>query len=524
MLLKHSISLILLSIIMLSCILFTIEVDKYLTDKQLNKIVDRNSRDFSVQVKKLHDEIYVVLAQLIPPVRCDAELFENLIYQYKHIKNIGVIKDDVITCDVYQGKLLETKVNDYHSFTYEDGETYKYWMRDEYMTIANPHGYFVEYDMNYYLDFIASAELSGFSIFGRQTLKQWFDFDRHKIDQKDKEKLNALMANKFEQLNKDDSRSKIEYLSDDVVFHLVKTDKGSVVASYTHKDYIPSWQVVRLSHIVSALLFGFILSFAILYRFYRGRTLKQLLVSAIKSKDIYMAYQPLVDLNNGNYQVIGFEALVRWQLKNGDHIRPDIFIPLAEESGLTKKLTACIIELIFKDLHPILLKNPALYVGINITPTDLHDMHLVDQLHDNIKKYHLSPSQVVVELTERVITSPQAQDSIKALQRAGIRISIDDFGTGASNVKYLAELDPDVIKIDRSFVVWSDGEGPTSQLLGKLIEMCKEFEVKIVVEGIETIEQANRCEKLGADVGQGYYWYKPVKVSELNLPKTEDKP
>ncbi len=104
---------------------------------------------------------------------------------------------------------------------------------------------------------------------------------------------------------------------------------------------------------------------------------------------------------------------------------------------------------------------------------------------------------------------------IEALKNAQFKVSLDDFGTGASNVKYLADLKPEIIKIDKAFVTWSDFDGPTSTLLASMIDIVAKFNAKIVVEGVETPAQAQRCLQLGANIGQGYFWYRPLPISEI---------
>ena len=109
----------------------------------------------------------------------------------------------------------------------------------------------------------------------------------------------------------------------------------------------------------------------------------------------------------------------------------------------------------------------------------------------------------------------QASKHIKTLRAAGHRLSIDDFGSGASNIRYLQDLTPDIVKIDKAFVDWSSNEGPVSTLLHQLITIGKTLHAKVVVEGVETKSQADKIMACGAHYGQGYYWYPPLSVAEI---------
>lgn len=496
-------------------------LDYVLKNKALHTLVDENTEKFASMVLEINSEVYQVLDKLKAPAHCDKKVFEGLIYEYKHIKNIGVIQNDTVVCDVYGGALVNKKLEDYGTFEYDEGGVFKYWMRDDYISVVDPRGYFIEYDMNYYTLFDVDDEISGFIILGRQSDDLWFSKEQHPLTQEDVNLVKREVFSSFMKFNHSKQPWTSTVQQGNVIYKLYAADDGSIVATYIHQDYLEPFKVVSFTHIMSGLVVGMLLSYFIFNYYLKQRTLRRILKKAIRNKDFHMVYQPLNDLRHTPPSIVGVEALVRWQLKNGDYIRPDVFIPIAEEAGLTKALTQCLIDKLFEDLHVYLREHPDRYVSINVTPSDLEDDFLVQHILHLLKLYHLRPNQIVIELTERVIANEGSTTGIEAIQNAGMLISIDDFGTGASNVHYLGKWNPDVVKVDRSFVVWSDGDGPTSTLLEKMIAMGKDFGVKVVVEGVETKEQAQRCQQLGADVGQGYYWSKPMTIKELLLLEAE---
>ncbi|MGE3318381.1 MAG: EAL domain-containing protein [Candidatus Berkiella sp.] len=240
---------------------------------------------------------------------------------------------------------------------------------------------------------------------------------------------------------------------------------------------------------------------------------RQELSDAIRNNKITIVYQPLVNIHAAN-QIIGFEALVRLKTANGIEVTAERILHLSEEFQLLKELTQCIITLGLKGYLQLLPKFPHAYVAINLSASDIDEsliQHLWKTMQDNAIKH----SQVMIELTERVAMNQQANQHLKTLRQAGHSLSIDDFGSGASNVRYLQELTPDIVKIDKAFVDWSGDEGPVSTLLTQLITIGKTLHAKVVVEGVETKCQADKIMACGAHFGQGYFWYPPLSVAEI---------
>jgi len=234
------------------------------------------------------------------------------------------------------------------------------------------------------------------------------------------------------------------------------------------------------------------------------------LVAALKNKELSVHYQPIYNLAEN--KIVGCEALVRWQRPDGSFVPPDLFIPLAEESGLVIRidqfvLTSArnfIIEL--NETHNL---NIGLSVNVSTRLLYMRD-DLSQAWFQEIKLPINAP--IIVEITERVLVedATRALQVLNDLSKAGIQISIDDFGTGYSGLSYLSRFPVDALKIDRSFVA-RIGELRTEEaLIETMLLMAKKLEVRAVAEGVETREQLNFLRNLDCDFAQGYYIARPM--------------
>lgn len=229
------------------------------------------------------------------------------------------------------------------------------------------------------------------------------------------------------------------------------------------------------------------------------------LQEAIRRRNITVHYQPIVALESG--RVVGAEALARWQQKDGTFLSPDIFIPLAVRSGLMPRFTRLILETVFANMGPWLQQHPEQHISVNLEPADLLDPELPGLLADLLRRWHLSPSQIALELTERGFADPAVSGpAINTLRAAGYAIYIDDFGTGYCSLSYLQNLDVDTIKIDKSFVNALEHKTVTPHI----IEMAKALKLTMVAEGIETEAQLQWLRHNGVEYGQGWFYSKAL--------------
>jgi len=230
---------------------------------------------------------------------------------------------------------------------------------------------------------------------------------------------------------------------------------------------------------------------------------------AIAREEFRVVYLPSVDLASG--LVTGAEALVRWDHPEQGPIRPDLFIPLAEETGLIVPITDLVLRRVAGDLGGLLAEHPDLHVSVNLAPVHLADSRILDTWRDVFAGSGIRAGQTVFEVTERgMIEDGPAADTIAALRAAGAGVAIDDFGTGYCSLAYLQRFAVDTLKIDRSFVeaigTGSVGEG----VLDSIIALGHRLGLGIVAEGVETAEQASALAGRGVAEGQGWYFSKPL--------------
>jgi len=247
----------------------------------------------------------------------------------------------------------------------------------------------------------------------------------------------------------------------------------------------------------------------------RQRTLDKQLRRAISRKELYLVYQPIIDLPSS--EICGAEALVRWKSSTGENITPDIFIPVAERGGFIGEITRLVIRRATSELAPLCRRNSAFYVSINIAAADLTDPAVFSELDQCISRMNIPASSVALELTERS-TSQHAivRQALTRLRERGHRIFIDDFGTGYSSLSYLHTLHVDGIKIDRSFTATIGTEAITAAIVPQILALAAALNLAVVVEGVETAAQAAYFSASDRPMSaQGWYFSRPLPPEEL---------
>ena len=225
-------------------------------------------------------------------------------------------------------------------------------------------------------------------------------------------------------------------------------------------------------------------------------------------------YQPIINLKNG--RLAGFEALVRWIHPQRGMVSPMEFIPAAEESNLILPLGQWILQESCRQLREWQIDNPAagdLTVSVNLSGKQFLQSDLADQIAASLNAAELAPRNLKVEITESYLmeNSEKAAEIMERLRETGIEISLDDFGTGYSSLSYLHRLPVDYLKIDRSFVSRMIGSKENSEIVYTIIKLAQNLKMKVIAEGIETVEQLEHLKSLHCEYGQGYYFSKPVE-------------
>jgi sensor c-di-GMP phosphodiesterase-like protein len=262
------------------------------------------------------------------------------------------------------------------------------------------------------------------------------------------------------------------------------------------------------------LLCGGGLAWAVMYISRIQLSLPKILSGAARRREFFVEYQPVVDLATKRW--IGAEALVRWRRAGGDVVRPDNFIPTAEESGVITRITACVGEIVAADLPGLLRIDRKFFVAINLSAPDLRSMETVALFRRMLISSKAQPKNISVEATERgFLQGKEAREVLEALRKEGIVVAIDDFGTGYSSLSCLQSLGIDMLKIDRSFVETIDTDGATSHVVPHIIEMAHSLKLLITAEGVETEAQAYFLHSRGVHFAQGWLFGKPMPIGLL---------
>ncbi|MEP1446394.1 MAG: EAL domain-containing protein [Paraglaciecola sp.] len=245
--------------------------------------------------------------------------------------------------------------------------------------------------------------------------------------------------------------------------------------------------------------------------------LLQLLRPALIERQFQLYYQPMVNLQGGEISMV--EALLRWPQPDGSMIGPDQFIPLAESSGLINELGSWVIQqACINCARQRKLGFPKLRVAVNLSAIQFKDGHLQDIVESALQHADLPPNALELELTESLLIddADQIQMQLQALSAIGITIAIDDFGTGYSNLAYLRNFNASTLKIDRSFITSLSVAEQDEPLVKAIISMAASLGLRTVAEGIEDKATLNKLTALGCNIGQGYYWSKPLPGDALS--------
>ncbi len=238
---------------------------------------------------------------------------------------------------------------------------------------------------------------------------------------------------------------------------------------------------------------------------------------AMENGDTTLYYQPTIDLQNG--EIKGFEALMRWEHPQKGFISPNIFIPIVEESGLIVEASQWALKESCEALKRIEQRtgyDDDLFMSVNFTSRDFASDDFVSSVYETISKTDLKPSQIHLEITERILMDQpdNARETLEMCRKAGMSIAIDDFGTGYSSLSYLHYFPIDTLKIDRSFVMDMHKNEASMALIKSIIALGKNMKMKIIAEGVETQEEALALRDLGCDLAQGFYFARPMPELE----------
>lgn len=237
---------------------------------------------------------------------------------------------------------------------------------------------------------------------------------------------------------------------------------------------------------------------------------------ALDKNEFYLQYQPMIHSQTG--QIAGVEALLRWRHTSLGNITPDIFIPVIEDLGLIHVVGKWVINTACKEISKLQSSGyPDLSVAINISAHQFNKGDIATIVAQAIWESGISPNKVELELTEAVVMTDTEKSvlMLNVLQTMGVKIAVDDFGTGFSSMNQLTKFPISILKIDRCFIHDLDKNQSNLAIVSTVINMSKQLGFTVVAEGVETKEELEILRKEGCDIIQGFYYSKPLSITDL---------
>lgn len=251
-----------------------------------------------------------------------------------------------------------------------------------------------------------------------------------------------------------------------------------------------------------------------------------LLYYAVQHDELSIVYQPKINLQRN--EVIGVEALLRWNNGANGKMNPGEFIKIAEDAGIINDITKWVIKNVIKQLRKWQEEGIQIKVAINVSSKDLKDDSIIEYTIDHMKENQIEPTMLEFELTERTIVENEnrLEHFLNRLKDIGMAISLDDFGTGNNSLIHLVSLPIDFIKIDKVFID-NIKDLHNTALVDGIINLAHNLGMKVIAEGVETKEQMEILENMGCDNIQGFYFSKPLtpeKLKEFMINFDQERP
>lgn len=242
---------------------------------------------------------------------------------------------------------------------------------------------------------------------------------------------------------------------------------------------------------------------------------------AITNREIEAFFQPIVTVHDG--LTLGAEALVRWRTSEGV-LAPGQFLDVAQDAGLMPEIGKIMVDATIAAAAHFTAIGCPITMSMNVSDPELKVPGFCDALIAQVLEAGLEPSSFLIEITESaVLATDPALPVLRRLRSAGFRIGLDDFGTGFSSLAHLRELPIDVVKVDRSFVADLPTDPVTHAVTASLVSLCGALDLDVVMEGIETTEQADAVLEIGGTVAQGYLFHRPMPIDELEHVVTAER-
>jgi EAL domain-containing protein (putative c-di-GMP-specific phosphodiesterase class I) len=238
--------------------------------------------------------------------------------------------------------------------------------------------------------------------------------------------------------------------------------------------------------------------------------------AAMETDALSLVYQPNVTM--AERMVKSLEALVRWTHPTLGSISPAEFVPLAEQSGSSRRLTSWVLGAAIRQMSEWKAEGLDIELAVNLSAPDILDPSLPDEVLETLRTHRVKPTALVLEITESIFMTDAALAvrHMQLLRIAGVRFSIDDFGTGYSSLSQLSRLPVDELKIDRSFIRHAHERADDKTIVASTVELGHSMGLKVVAEGVEEPEGWNLLRRLGCDYAQGFLISRPLKVEDVD--------
>ncbi|WP_023629396.1 MULTISPECIES: EAL domain-containing protein [Pseudomonas] len=244
------------------------------------------------------------------------------------------------------------------------------------------------------------------------------------------------------------------------------------------------------------------------------RSMSSELQHALRRGELQVLYQPIFELDSR--RCVGAEALVRWRRPDGSLTSPELFIPLAENTGQIRQITDFVLQRVLEQLGQLLRANRQLYISVNLAACDVMAPRIGRVAARLLAHHRVAPSQIAFEVTERgLIDVVVARDNLQALRAVGHQVLIDDFGTGYCSLAYLQTLPVDCLKIDKSFIDALGHDAASSGVAPHIIRMAHDLHLRVIAEGIECEDQAQLLNSEGVNYGQGWLFAHPLNARQF---------
>ncbi|MBK5010158.1 EAL domain-containing protein [Pseudomonas sp. S60] len=244
------------------------------------------------------------------------------------------------------------------------------------------------------------------------------------------------------------------------------------------------------------------------------RSMSSELQHALRRGQLQVLYQPIFQLDTR--RCVGAEALVRWRRPDGTLTSPDLFIPLAENTGQIRQITDFVLQRVLEQLGALLRSHPKLYISVNLAACDVMVPRIGEVAARLLALHRVDASQIAFEVTERgLIDVVVARDNLQTLRAEGHQVLIDDFGTGYCSLAYLQTLPVDCLKIDKAFIGALGHDAASSGVAPHIIRMAHDLHLRVIAEGIEREDQAVLLLSEGVNYGQGWLFAKALTARQF---------